>query len=167
MLMKRTLGHSRIEVSALGLGCWAIGGPFLLDGKPDGWGTVGIAGAPAVRPNQPFLLELIECRPDYRGLLRRHIPDMKLIQVDEVGFQATQRGLAGPANVIGRGLGACDFPPGLVVAIPKFRGDDHIVPLTFDRLAEDAFAVARTVHVRGVKQGYPQLDCPSNCTDRT
>jgi aryl-alcohol dehydrogenase-like predicted oxidoreductase len=22
------------------LGCWAIGGPFLLDGKPDGWGAV-------------------------------------------------------------------------------------------------------------------------------
>jgi hypothetical protein len=40
MLMKRTLGRSRIAVSALGLGCWAIGGPFLLDGKPDGWGAV-------------------------------------------------------------------------------------------------------------------------------
>jgi aryl-alcohol dehydrogenase-like predicted oxidoreductase len=40
MLMKRTLGRSRVEVSALGLGCWAIGGPFLLDGMPDGWGAV-------------------------------------------------------------------------------------------------------------------------------
>jgi aryl-alcohol dehydrogenase-like predicted oxidoreductase len=40
MLMKRTLGRSRIEVSALGLGYWAIGGPFLLDGRPDGWGAV-------------------------------------------------------------------------------------------------------------------------------
>jgi aryl-alcohol dehydrogenase-like predicted oxidoreductase len=27
-------------VSAIGLGCWAIGGPFLLDGRPDGWGEV-------------------------------------------------------------------------------------------------------------------------------
>jgi aryl-alcohol dehydrogenase-like predicted oxidoreductase len=36
MLMKRTLGRSGIEVSALGMGCWAIGGPFLLYGKPDG-----------------------------------------------------------------------------------------------------------------------------------
>jgi aryl-alcohol dehydrogenase-like predicted oxidoreductase len=24
----------------MGLGCWAIGGPFLMDGKPDGWGPV-------------------------------------------------------------------------------------------------------------------------------
>jgi len=29
------------EVSALGFGCWAIGGPFSdTDGKPLGWGEV-------------------------------------------------------------------------------------------------------------------------------
>jgi aryl-alcohol dehydrogenase-like predicted oxidoreductase len=38
--MRRLLGRSGIEVSAMGLGCWAIGGPFLLDGRPDGWGEV-------------------------------------------------------------------------------------------------------------------------------
>lgn len=38
--MKRTLGKSGIEVSAMGLGCWAIGGPFTLAGLPDGWGDV-------------------------------------------------------------------------------------------------------------------------------
>lgn len=27
-------------ISALGMGCWAIGGAFLLDGKNDGWGKV-------------------------------------------------------------------------------------------------------------------------------
>jgi aryl-alcohol dehydrogenase-like predicted oxidoreductase len=40
MPMQRVLGHSEIAVSALGMGCWAIGGPFLMDGKPDGWGAV-------------------------------------------------------------------------------------------------------------------------------
>ncbi len=40
MVMTRTLGRSGIEVSALGLGCWAIGGPFILEGLPDGWGDV-------------------------------------------------------------------------------------------------------------------------------
>lgn len=39
MPTKRMLGRSGIEVSAMGLGCWAIGGPFLLDGKLDGWGA--------------------------------------------------------------------------------------------------------------------------------
>ncbi len=36
----RTLGRSGIEVSAMGLGCWAIGGPFWRDGTPAGWGEV-------------------------------------------------------------------------------------------------------------------------------
>jgi aryl-alcohol dehydrogenase-like predicted oxidoreductase len=38
--MQRILGRSEIAVSALGMGCWAIGGPFLMDGKADGWGAV-------------------------------------------------------------------------------------------------------------------------------
>ncbi len=36
----RTLGRSGIEVSALGLGCWAIGGPMIFNGIADGWGDV-------------------------------------------------------------------------------------------------------------------------------
>lgn len=38
--MGRSLGRSGVEVSALGLGCWAIGGPFSMFGKSDGWGDV-------------------------------------------------------------------------------------------------------------------------------
>lgn len=38
--MTRTLGRSGIEVSALGLGCWAIGGPFWEGEQPVGWGEV-------------------------------------------------------------------------------------------------------------------------------
>ena len=38
--MKRALGRSGIEVSALGLGCWAIGGPFWAGETPLGWGEV-------------------------------------------------------------------------------------------------------------------------------
>ncbi|WP_171156835.1 aldo/keto reductase [Streptomyces argyrophylli] len=37
----RTLGRSGIEVSALGFGCWAIGGEHrTADGQPVGWGKV-------------------------------------------------------------------------------------------------------------------------------
>ncbi len=40
MTYTRTLGRSGIEVSALGLGCWAIGGPFWAGETPLGWGVV-------------------------------------------------------------------------------------------------------------------------------
>jgi aryl-alcohol dehydrogenase-like predicted oxidoreductase len=36
----RTIGRSGIQVSAMGLGCWAIGGPFWSGETPSGWGEV-------------------------------------------------------------------------------------------------------------------------------
>jgi aryl-alcohol dehydrogenase-like predicted oxidoreductase len=38
--MKRTLGRTGVEVSAMGMGCWAIGGPFWRGETPVGWGAV-------------------------------------------------------------------------------------------------------------------------------
>ncbi|GAB3233403.1 aldo/keto reductase [Glycomyces halotolerans] len=39
-MITRKLGRSEIEVSGIGMGCWAIGGPFYSDGGPCGWGEV-------------------------------------------------------------------------------------------------------------------------------
>jgi len=44
-MLKRTLGKSKLEVSALGMGCWAIGGPWTWDQPggtpyPAGWGNI-------------------------------------------------------------------------------------------------------------------------------
>ena len=38
--MKRNLGLNGPETSALGMGCWAIGGPYHGDDEQYGWGTV-------------------------------------------------------------------------------------------------------------------------------
>lgn len=38
--MERKLGRSGISISALGMGCWAIGGPFWAGEEPLGWGEV-------------------------------------------------------------------------------------------------------------------------------
>ena len=39
-MKKRKLGDSGVEVSPVGLGCWAIGGQFTMFGQQDGWGQV-------------------------------------------------------------------------------------------------------------------------------
>ena len=39
-MLTRRLGRSNLTVSALGLGCWAIGGPFWRGENPVGWGEV-------------------------------------------------------------------------------------------------------------------------------
>ncbi len=39
-MFARSLGRSGLQVSALGLGCWAIGGPFWKGEAPVGWGKV-------------------------------------------------------------------------------------------------------------------------------
>jgi aryl-alcohol dehydrogenase-like predicted oxidoreductase len=38
--MNRKLGRSGIEIGAVGMGCWAIGGPFWTAETPLGWGEV-------------------------------------------------------------------------------------------------------------------------------
>jgi aryl-alcohol dehydrogenase-like predicted oxidoreductase len=38
--MKRILGRSGIKVSGVGMGCWAIGGPWTFKGETAGWGTI-------------------------------------------------------------------------------------------------------------------------------
>ncbi|MFW5716624.1 MAG: aldo/keto reductase [Spirochaetota bacterium] len=38
--MKRALGRSGIEVTAIGMGCWAIGGPAYSGETPIGWGEI-------------------------------------------------------------------------------------------------------------------------------
>jgi aryl-alcohol dehydrogenase-like predicted oxidoreductase len=40
MANTRVLGRSGIEISALGVGCWAIGGPLWQADQPLGWGEV-------------------------------------------------------------------------------------------------------------------------------
>jgi aryl-alcohol dehydrogenase-like predicted oxidoreductase len=38
--VKRVLGRSGIEAPAIGMGCWAIGGPWEMMGNQAGWGVV-------------------------------------------------------------------------------------------------------------------------------
>ncbi len=40
VIPSRTLGRSGIKVSPIGMGCWAMGGPWRLSGTTAGWGEV-------------------------------------------------------------------------------------------------------------------------------
>jgi aryl-alcohol dehydrogenase-like predicted oxidoreductase len=51
--LTRILGRSGIEVSALGLGCWAVGGPWMFNGMPAGWS--GVDDAESLRAIQRAL----------------------------------------------------------------------------------------------------------------
>ncbi len=42
-MLTKSLGRSGIQVSAIGLGCLAIGGPWTFNGRPAGWGKVNDA----------------------------------------------------------------------------------------------------------------------------
>jgi aryl-alcohol dehydrogenase-like predicted oxidoreductase len=44
-MIPRRLGRSNIEVSPLGLGCWPIGEPWTMDGRPVGRGRVDVEEA--------------------------------------------------------------------------------------------------------------------------
>ncbi len=46
-MFSRRLGRSDLEVSALGLGCWAMGGAWSYDDEPAGWG--GVEDAESIR----------------------------------------------------------------------------------------------------------------------
>ena len=37
---KQKLGGSGLEVSMIGMGCWAIGGKYKVEGSWSGWGPV-------------------------------------------------------------------------------------------------------------------------------
>ena len=48
--ISRRLGSSGIKVSPMGLGCWAIGGPWLFNGGQAGWS--GVDDAESIRAIQ-------------------------------------------------------------------------------------------------------------------
>jgi hypothetical protein len=73
-----------------------------------------------------------------------------------VDAEALQRGLAGFADV----LGVAADTEALAVRpadVAELGGDDHLVPVRSQRLADQALVGEGAVHVGGVEEGDPEL----------
>ena len=66
----RPLGRSGRTVSALGVGTWALGGPYTFDGRDAGWGAVDDAvSIRALRLDQVRALLTVDGRTLVQGAL--------------------------------------------------------------------------------------------------
>ena len=129
-------------------------------------GVGGVVRAPAVRPNLAFGDELLQDLTDRQTLRIGKVADVQLVEVDVVGVEAHQGRVARLACVAGRGVSAGQHPGGLVVGEAELRRDDDLLSLASESPAEDAFAVAGAVRVRGVEERHAEIEREMNGTDR-
>jgi hypothetical protein len=88
---------------------------------------------------------------------------MELQQVDALGTETAETALDGQANGRGRkvlGVLALTGPPLVVVpVIPNLRGEDALVSLLAESVAEQRLTVAIAVDVGGVEEGHSEVVC--------
>jgi hypothetical protein len=111
------------------------------------------------------LLDQLAHRPHcvFDGRVRVH--PMLVVQVDHVGHHASQGRLAGAVHVLGA---AVDADPAAVgsALVAELRRQHHLVASSEKCTAEQLLVRERAVHVGGVEEGDPELDCPMDRGDR-
>src|SRR4029450_2283151 len=94
MAMTRTLGRSGRMVSALGFGCWAIGGPWQSNGQPAGWGEVDDQeSVAAIRRAVELGVSLFDTADVYGWVRRERVLGQALAGVRDQVVVATKFGL--------------------------------------------------------------------------
>jgi methylglyoxal reductase len=96
-LPQRTLGRSGITVPAIGIGCWAIGGPDCNLGMPMGWAsgageTAAISGLETAWELGARLYDTADVyghgRSERRlGSLVRQVPREQIVLTSKVGYR--------------------------------------------------------------------------------
>jgi aryl-alcohol dehydrogenase-like predicted oxidoreductase len=144
--MKRTLGRSGIEVSALGLGCWAIGGPWTMYGGPAGWGEVDDAESErAIRRGIELGVTFFDTAANYgcghsERVLGKAIRGMRdrVVIASKFGYDVDEAA----KNVVAYGSSQEESDPA-----PRVRGD---LEKTLSRLGTDYIDVY-LLHVGGLE----------------
>src|SRR5262245_43938400 len=94
-VMTRTLGACGLEVSALGVGCWALGGPDTNLGLPMGWGPISddqaLAGLEQAYALGTTLFDTADVYGHGRsewllGQLVKQVPRESLVLSSKVGY---------------------------------------------------------------------------------
>jgi aryl-alcohol dehydrogenase-like predicted oxidoreductase len=96
----KMLGKSDMHISAVGLGAWAIGGEWLFDGKPAGWGKVDDAeSVRAIHAALEVGINLIDTAANYgtghsEEIVGRAIKDRrdKVVIATKFGFDVDESG---------------------------------------------------------------------------
>ncbi len=129
----------------------------------DGVDGVGAADRRGARLGEPEVADLArgdELRHRAHGLLDggRGVHAVLVVEVDVVGPEALERGVAGRAHVV---RGAVDAALGRVVRValdPELRGEEHLVAPALQGAADELLVRERAVHVGRVPEGDAELD---------
>ena len=107
------------------------------------WSRVGVGDADPA--DLALVLELLE-RADRLGVGHVRVGAVVLVEVDPVGAERLQRGLAGALEVLGA---AVELPAAVGRAgVAALGGDDHAVAAAVERLGDQPLVVAEVVGVR-------------------
>ncbi|CAK7280783.1 hypothetical protein SGPA1_11576 [Streptomyces misionensis JCM 4497] len=119
-------------------------------------------GAQAQRPHLPRPHQLRHRAP---GLLDGHlgIGAVQLVEVDHIRLQPAQRGVAGPLHIPRAAVGHDVL---LAHQQPHLRGDEGLRAPLSEHPAQQQLIGERAVHVRGVQQARPQVQCPVDASQR-
>jgi aryl-alcohol dehydrogenase-like predicted oxidoreductase len=151
-MFQRDLGtRTGIQVSALGLGCWAIGGPWTFNGQPAGWGEVDDEESiRAIRHALDRGVTMFDTADVYgcghsERILGRALADRRddVVIVTKVGNLFDEQTRTGGGNDVSAAYlrGACD------ASLRRLRTDRIDVYLIHDGIAtpEDVPAVVDTL----------------------
>ena len=116
--------------------------------------AIGLAqggGVDLAQAQSPDLALLLQPRHGAHGLLDGHqrVDAMLVIEVDHIGLQPPQAGLAGGHHMFGPPIGHARAAP---VGVAEFGGDDDLVASSLKGAREQALIVPPAIFVGGVEK---------------
>ncbi|MBA3683632.1 MAG: aldo/keto reductase [Planctomycetes bacterium] len=123
---QRVLGRTGIAVSEIGVGAWQLGGPLILDGKPDGHPDIGEAAAIALiqRCGDELGIDLVDTAEQYgAGESERRVGKALAGRRDRWAISTKFGALVGPGGERINDPSAARVPVSLEGSLRRLRTD--------------------------------------------